>query len=844
MPLINPSGPQSPIPTATTGQVDSLRRINGAPPRVVADSPPPSVRINSVAQVGFEALEATIGNIKQLIQQVLDNGFLNKDAEKYSLKTIVSEHRKQLVKEILSSNPPPSFSDIHATIQTAEDTVESLMNAASDTTQLLEWLNMMPGSVSSGVSFIFNIFQTAQLLRQTHQRASALIWEYTVLAEVKAELDDMRERLTHEPDNETLKGQIETLGAWLQREGEAVNDEAAEVATDYAPSPILSSDRLKEGTGYAATAVSQFKKVWYYFKPGLHAVGHGLSVVADFLNIVYYTLKLHHAKRNFEITESWNKKFKKNPVALKYLNRLNETAKNRFYDSKEVEFRRNIDKWIRELPPQTAFYTLIMQLGRRQIHLNKAKGGKEVKDLDSFKKQWMQNPDFRQDLIKQYVAFSAGAETIHELYNKKKQEYLRREKEAENEWMPSLEAIPDDKPWGEVLRDLAAKGVHPDKIWIELGEISDGGSQDKARYAIWKSHGGSDRTIASVEDLKESLKIPEYRQAVLKAYLHHKEAVPVSTKNSLLVIREKKYRVEKNFVKLKLAEALSCLGVATVATALSITAKFATVAAIATLATAALVTTGIGGAAAAVLLLGIGTYMFYKFKPNLFKEWTHLVNTRITFYNIPRAIHKHFWDKKNLNRHIALAKLEKVNLDLQTLKDGVGTLDNTQDEEFLKLRKAIYKKELKQAKIDDEIKQIDKDLQKLQEKIDKWQAKITPLQTRWDAAALRDMARDINPVDEGAKQDLIDKVSEGLMAMMEDTSTSEDEIVDMLKALFIFDLPIQQYRKQLATGIMPEEQKAFKELFESRLNKFLIMDDSDLTSAAKKYRRKLKLEAA
>lgn len=345
--------------------------------------------------------------------------------------------------------------------------------------------------------------------------------------------------------------------------------------------------------------------------------------------------------------------------------------------------------------------------------------------------------------------------------------------------------------------------------------------------------------VESLNEFKAKLdEEPFRREAVVKllsAQDEKEEALLTSLRNGVQALADAKIKSEKKFFVFNYFRAGWDVGLSSLSATLVITLEALTLLGIISVATSAMavpiLTLFLGG----WVLWGVGLYLFYKHRPNLFMSYVRGINLRLAFYQIPAKIRHLQWNQKKYeiefleNKQKQYKKLEnilrqKITLDRkaypkkfhkalnQVCKDTVNKMKGLeipakeQYEETLNnilIQQKLYEKKIALAK--------SKEL-KIQKKLEWWHGKkgiITKLQNHLTNAGIKDFAlsqRLLRNV-KGVEIELSSLIKEEMSAL--DFSHDEE-----LQAIF---------RNQMDIDLTKSQKVVLKQL-----KQFFKMDESDL----------------
>lgn len=792
------------------------------------------------------------------------------DEDVSNLRTSIAARAHLFAEVIGSTDNPPFFKrlmDVNQSLQDVEDSLNGALSSLFYVRDIMRGLNQNMGSVSTALKVFTAVIEGIGLIREVSMVGSSLILRNIMITELKKQLFEMQKVLTSFPDQNfsqalELRRKIERLAHWLDKEEKALREDiklydqrsevpgVGDVSNRNAPvdasiqpraSPV---DVAEKYLNIGNVAVRQGRNIWSYFTAIPSVLKRGLVVIGELFNVVYYAIRVHQTHKNMQTHEAWIKRFKHQPVTLKkYVETLEETKKKAFYDQGKNEFEillyGNDDKpgLLNEenLSDDEKFLMIKDELERRQIYFSKIKHGKNVKNLVSLTK-WLENEAFRESLANQFLVFKAGVETIKNLQKKREVENNARIEEANKEICDLM----NKDSFDAIVEALQSKGVTPDRILKNIVreaklpiDIPPVGFIETVEQ--WENIvDPKNQIIDSVVQLKQCFDNPAFKKAALSEYLQYKEGVPLAMKNALQAIAAKKHDIEKNFFKFKLVEAATMFGITSLAASLALVVKFVTVAAVVGVLTIAMSATGAGAGAASFLLAAIGFYMFYKHKPNTFKEFFKLVKVRLLAYSLPHAIRNYQMEMKlqkqwRKNHEVYLVNCKIVQFEgekgllakkCKAIPEAVSTREHIQLKEEYEALLAEHQELLaKREKFENQIAKIGESITKLQEKVSYWTDKMKPLQERWENAARKDFARTMNPYEEKAKQDITTTIVKGLI---DDGALFNPDVQKILKEQFGVSL------EDIANRIAPENKAELEEKIKMALKNFFIMDDSDI----------------
>jgi len=239
--------------------------------------------------------------------------------------------------------------------------------------------------------------------------------------------------------------------------------------------------------------------------------------------------------------------------------------------------------------------------------------------------------------------------------------------------------------------------------------------------------------IANIQELKAYLSSPETPNRLNDAIIK-KETLSVSLRNALKALAAKKETIDRDFFKFESHKAKAMFSAATVVTALVITLKVLAIIGVA-IAAGALMGTGYGLIAVAIVLFIVGlAYLYYK-KPNLFKTFLKGVQARLAFHQVPLMIQRFrrqnaMFEASRVSESIRQLSARKEEIARLLMKTDPITLEEIPE----KLRKRMIKEKIDSS--NDQIKVFLENYQsEITQRIDKKERKITDLNSKLSGLA-------------------------------------------------------------------------------------------------------------
>lgn len=420
---------------------------------------------------------------------------------------------------------------------------------------------------------------------------------------------------------------------------------------------------------------------------------------------------------------------------------------------------------------------------------------------------------------------------IGDLLAKRKAAYQQKLEGSRTEFSERIDGILQGKnPWEEVVKNLKAQGVHPEKL----------------------KHG---ETITSIEELKMRIQDTESKETLLKQYVDYKDTIPVSTRNALKALALRKQTTERKFNVYQKVNAGTMFSMAALTASTVIVLKTLAITAAVAIPTIAFTLSGVGMGAAGLILAGVGLYMFYRYRPNTFKAFFQGVHARLILNKIPLAIQEFRMDRKNLEQMKNALKVEQLNAQAAELEgllkqaepldwDKVPVklkplLENLQKSASVKLSDSKVFEAQDKLKIHNaltkELQKVHEDHSKtvqevneLEKSVTSWSGKVTPLKERMEAASMADFIKSAGIGKEDF--DLTSTIAEGLTT---DATLLDEETCKILREQMGINLPMLQKR-------FPDKE-TFKTEIQKALITFYTMDETQLNDFIKKQKLKLGL---
>lgn len=349
--------------------------------------------------------------------------------------------------------------------------------------------------------------------------------------------------------------------------------------------------------------------------------------------------------------------------------------------------------------------------------------------------------------------------------------------------------------------------------------------------------------IASKEELQQALSDPAKRREVLQAYTEHKQTIAVMTRNGMKALAEKKHNIERKFLNFKLSSASISLAVSFLGAAAILTLKTLAVVGVIAIPTAAMGWTGVGLFAVGVILILVGVFLIYWYKPQIFKAFFQGVQLRLALYEIPHAFQSfrhNLHQIEALKESVALSRFRAQTQELKGLlkeseaieaKDlpvamrpllerlKVKAEERLDRERLRELEKELDQMEVEETKRRTErLNAIEEKVRKLKESAEGWEKKMAPLKQQLLRAGWEDFLRESQLAKDrfGNAMRIDDVFVEGIFA--------DDNLLDPMTLLILkyqLGIDIQSLRRMKNTE---EVKKEVKEALKS----FFAMNDTAL----------------
>lgn len=363
------------------------------------------------------------------------------------------------------------------------------------------------------------------------------------------------------------------------------------------------------------------------------------------------------------------------------------------------------------------------------------------------------------------------------------------------------------------------------------------------------------KKVTSLDEFKIRLGDPSFRGEVASFLIDEKEeTINVMTRNAIQTLSEAKIKNERKFFDFSLIRSKIGVSLATISVVLTVALEVLLITGAVAMAASMVFLPGIGYLAAGFLLGGIGLFLFYKYRPNLFKCFIRAVNLKIALFSIPaqiramelrrrtKTLHK-LVDKSVryeqlaglLEKDKALNKLNppvKLQKSLEKLRKQ--TREKIDDFDRMGIQKQIEEMQTQLAvKIDKNMNSI-VEAKTRQEIIDKklayWtgkEGKITKLQKRLKEAGSKDFAIANRLLEKDSKETVPALLLKGIL---DGKGYLDEETTKILKDQFGLDI----------SKISQDSTKEEKAKIIDDLENFFKMDDSEVLSFMKQRLKEIK----
>ena len=665
--------------------------------------------------------------------------------------------------------------------------------------------------LSTGLITADYIFKIPTLLGE----GTALIWKKTVISQVEKHLREIK-RLEQKSPNPRLQHKIKKLEAWLKNENKNIKQNIK----DYAIKTVEALPSMVKFT------IEIFTKIGT-------ALGTMLSIASGVVSTAVHGYKFVKASETLKTQDKWIDKFQKKPAGVKYLNKMAQESKPKL-DAYVKESHHELSRLVTGLINSKASYeTIIDELEKRRIFIQKADPKGEIHDVDSLKDK-LKTIDFSNAILTQYLEYKASVREIEALLAKRKKAYEQRLEKSEPEFMKWVQGVLNTTTdWEETKKALKEKGVSLEGL--ENGE-----------------------SIVDSKELSKRIRDPKTKQALIKQYVDYQDTIPITTRNALQTLAMKKQNIERSFNKFGQINAGAKFGLAALTATTMIVLKVLAITGAVAIPAIALSLTGVGAIAAGILLGLVGLYMFYRYKPNTFKSFFQGVHARLIMFRIPLAIQEFRMEFKKYNQitnSLKVAEITAKAIELEGLLNQTAPLEWNKVPETLKplLKKiqngaSVKLSDSKTFEAADKIKiqralshemnnlqkeqsQINEDVRNLEKSIAYWSEKVSPLKARLEAASLADFLEKAR-VDQ-KDVDFTETIAKGLVT---DEAMLDDETRHILKEQMGINLDKLHQKFPDKENLRQEIQKG--------LIKFYTMDDSDLNNFIEKQKEKLRMRRA
>ena len=341
--------------------------------------------------------------------------------------------------------------------------------------------------------------------------------------------------------------------------------------------------------------------------------------------------------------------------------------------------------------------------------------------------------------------------------------------------------------------------------------------------------GGIDLSRFNITTMKEFNKVIRKKSTdyenLLRQYVDFKETARITqARLALKAMAQKKVENVKKFYSYALARAATVLTLSTLIFIVGLIIKTLAMTGVA-VGALALSALGIGFVVLGVMLLIVGIYVLYRYKPNLFKAMLRGVQLQLAFVSIPAFIQQFrqtIKDKKVLEEILRVQNLSVKLIELQSKKDKeeikikdpetkrlltkLGVKINNDGK--CKTSDAVEKLEGRVKEVFIKWQKLDAELKSLDEKVKHWNKKLKPLQEELKDAKFKDFERAARLVKDRAGKDynFHEVIADALMAgggdLDKDTievleknlgidwdkiPKEKDQVMDYLKTFFSFD---------------------------------------------------------
>lgn len=324
------------------------------------------------------------------------------------------------------------------------------------------------------------------------------------------------------------------------------------------------------------------------------------------------------------------------------------------------------------------------------------------------------------------------------------------------------------------------------------------------------------------EDFNQE-KVDSIEEALLKQYCEFSDAMAITTRNAFKTLAKEKPRIEKKFFDFKLAKSSTMFSLAVITGVAAIVLQILSW--VGVVPGFAAIIPGLIPIAVGAAFVGIGLFMFYKYKPNYAKEIFKGKKILATLERFPLSFQqlRHSLRKVELNETAAKidAKINKLN---KLNRISEGNLSEKDEKLKTKLESEIKKLTEKRS-------QIEENMQKLTGKVEYWEKKVEALESSLRNAAAKDFARSIKRDTQQEEKDLYEDLVDGLVS---GEWERDPETIKILKDQMGINL------KKVAQATSTSEEN-FKEDLNKSIKTFFSMGTTALTDFIKKQNVRFKV---
>lgn len=258
--------------------------------------------------------------------------------------------------------------------------------------------------------------------------------------------------------------------------------------------------------------------------------------------------------------------------------------------------------------------------------------------------KWVENPKFKKPVGKIIIEEQPPL-VVHkldldyekipytyakDLYEKRQRVFEKRKKAKRGEFDTLMEKVDSSKSLGEQT-----------KLFLEAN-IPFIGAQKK-----WEEEG------KSVDD-------KDFREFLLNYSVEHEDTLSVSTRNGLEILAKLKPVSEKKFFSFKLNKERILFALTLLLSATMVVLQILAWASVIAIPIAAQAVPGLGIALAGAMLFALGLYLFYRYKPNLFKTIVQGVQVRLVFTRIHNAFLEYRLKQKKIKQAAEAGKIDFI----------------------------------------------------------------------------------------------------------------------------------------------------------------------------------------